>query len=138
MNEKYHRVELYDSRLSGKKKLLLDGEVLVFYDKNKSNFNYSFKIDHIVFKVKQITDEQFNLIIDNKYFNELMEQDKNGTLSRLKEKMKSNQYIKEQEEAFKKKEKMKKEKEKEKKIEKKEYDDYNARAMKYNTGFLIE
>ncbi len=120
MNEKYHRVELYDSRLSGKKKLLLDGEVLVFYDKNKSNFNYSFKIDHIVFKVKQITDEQFNLIIDNKFFNELMEQDKNGTLSRLKEKMKSNQYIKEQEEAFKKYEKMKKEKEKEKKNEKKE------------------
>ena len=121
--------------MSGKKKLLLDGEVLIFYDKNKRNFNYSFKIDNIVFKVKQITDEQFNLIIDNKYFNELMEQDKNGTLSRLKEKMKSNQYIKEQEEAFKKYEKMKKEKEKEKKIEKKEYDDYNARSMKYNTGF---
>ena len=59
----------------------MDGEVFIFYDKNKSNFNYSFKIDNIVFKVKQINDEQFNLIIDNKYFNEL-----NGTLSGLKEK----------------------------------------------------
>ena len=114
------------------KRLFLDGEVLVFYDNNKGNFNYFFKNDIIVFKDKQITDEQFNFIINNKYFNKLIEQDKNESLIRLKEKMKSYQYIKEQKEAFKRYEKMKKGK---KKV-KKEYDDYNARAMKYNIDFF--
>ncbi len=54
--------------------------------------------------------KQFNFIINNKYFNKLIEQDKNESLIRLKEKMKSYQYIKEQKEAFKRYEKRKKKK----------------------------
>ena len=37
LNKKSHKVEFYDSRLSDKKKITLDGSVL-FYDKDDSEF----------------------------------------------------------------------------------------------------
>ena len=41
----HHKVEFWDSKMSGKKKVAVDGEVIVESNPNCAIFNYSFKLD---------------------------------------------------------------------------------------------
>ena len=66
--DKPHKVELFHSIVSGKKKLCLDAQVLTEHKSYSADFNYSFKLEKNYFNVTQIDSDTFNLKIDNKLF----------------------------------------------------------------------
>jgi hypothetical protein len=68
---------MYHSKLSRKKKLCLDAQVLTEAQSIKSDFQYSFKIDKHYFNVIQ-SDDNFELRIDNRSFNTLLAEEKNA------------------------------------------------------------
>ena len=83
-NNRNHKVEYWDSRLSGKKKLAVDGKVLTLL-KDSDNFYFNFKIDEYIFIVMQAEDEKPRLTINNRDFNDLIEDERTGKLQREKE-----------------------------------------------------
>jgi len=74
LDEKPHKVELFHSVLSGKKKLCLDAQVLTEDKSYSSNFNYSFKIGKHYFNVVQVESDSFDLRIDNRVFSQLAQE----------------------------------------------------------------
>ena len=76
-----HKVELWDSKLSGKKKLAVDGDVIVDYKTSCAIFNYSFKLDGYYFNVVQIADGKFDIKINSFFFKELIEAEEQGILN---------------------------------------------------------
>ena len=116
---KPHRIEFWDSRISGKKKLSLDNNVIKTA-KDIDNFYYIFKIETYNFSLIQKNDDKYEIKINNRNFTDLMAEERNGKLQREKE-----EYFK------------KKEKEKKKNNHKNE-DDYYKRAMKYNGDNYFE
>ena len=77
----FHKVELWDSKLSGKKKLAVDDEVIVDYKTSCAIFNYSFKLDGYHFNVVQIEDGKFEIKINSFFFKDLREAEEQGTLN---------------------------------------------------------
>ena len=115
-NNKNHKVEYWDSRLSGKKKLAVDGKVLTLL-KDSDNFYYNFKIDEYIFIVMQAEDEKPRLTINNRDFNDLIQDERTGKLQKEKE----NYY-----------------KNKSKKNNIQSETDYYKRALKYNGENYVE
>lgn len=74
VNDKYHKIELFHSLLSGKKKLLLDAQVLTEDKTFSNNFTYSFKLDKHYCNVIQSAKDNFELRIDNKKFNIILKE----------------------------------------------------------------
>lgn len=74
-----HRVEMYHSKLSGKKKLCVDRIVVVQDKSYRGNFIYSFKLDKHYLNVVQVTDK-FDLRIDNRSFDDWMKDERSGKL----------------------------------------------------------
>lgn len=72
-----HKVELFHSKVSGKKKLCLDAQVLTEDKTYSSNFNYSFKLEKHYFNVVE-NDDVFDLRIDNKQFSTLAQEIRHG------------------------------------------------------------
>lgn len=73
---KYHKVEMFHSKISRKKKLCLDSNVLNEF-KGGNEFNYSFKIEKHYFNVIQSSgSDNFEMRIDNRTFSQLMEEEK--------------------------------------------------------------
>ena len=72
---------MWDSKLSGKKKLAVDEEVIVDYKTSCAIFNYSFKLDGYYFNVVQIADGKFDLKINSFFFKELKEAEEQGELN---------------------------------------------------------
>ncbi len=87
LEKKYHRIELYDSRISGRKKLVLDGQTLTDIEKEKSHFHYSFKIDLHYFTVLRKSDDEFDCRIDNRQFFDIQRDERSGRFKKLKEKI---------------------------------------------------
>ena len=73
---------MWDSKLSGKKKLAVDDEVIVDYKTSCAIFNYSFKLDGYYFNVVQIQDGKFELKINSFTFTELKEAEEQGLLNK--------------------------------------------------------
>ena len=73
---------MWDSKLSGKKKLAVDEEVIVDYKTSCAIFNYSFKLDGYYFNVVQIQDGKFELKINSFTFTELKEAEEQGLLNK--------------------------------------------------------
>jgi len=63
-----HKVEMFHSKISGKKKLVLDGKVLMESKSYSNEFTYSFKIDKNYFNVDQMGSDKFEMRIDNRSF----------------------------------------------------------------------
>ena len=83
MEGKFHKIELWDSRISNKKKLTVDAKELL-NDKIKSDeFSYSFKIDKHFLSLFLIN-EEFELKIDNRSFSEIMNDERCGKLRKKK------------------------------------------------------
>jgi hypothetical protein len=112
---KSHRIDFWDSRISGKKKLALDGNELK-KAKDIDNFYYPFIIDGYNFTIIQKSDEKFEIQINNRNFTDLLKDERIGKLQRDKE------------EYYKKKGK----ENKKNNYKNKNEDDYYKRAMKYN------
>ena len=75
-------MKLWDSKLSGKKKLAVDEDVIVDYKTSCAIFNYSFKLDGYYFNVVQIQDGKFELKINSFTFTELKEAEEQGLLNK--------------------------------------------------------
>ena len=114
LNKKSHRIEFFDSRLSDKKKITLDGSVL-FYDKDDSEFfSYKFSLAGCKFELCKISEDRYDIKINGKRFKQLMSDERNGKLDKARE-------MREQREN-----------------EQKEIDEYNRRAMEYNGSNYYE
>ena len=83
LKSKPHRVNFWDSRISGKKKLGLDENILDFKEECE-HYKYSFKIEEYNFTLKQISDEKFKLEINSKDFMDLMKEERAGEFQRKK------------------------------------------------------
>ena len=109
LNDKFHKIEYWDSRISGKKKLELDGKLLT-YSKD-DNFVKTFKIDDYNLNLTHKKDAKPQLKINSRNFMDLMREEQRGELNKENE-----EYIKNYEE--------------EKNNNK--GDTYRKRALKYN------
>ena len=81
MNNGNHKVEYWDSRLSGKKKLAVDGTVLTLTT-DQEIFSYNFKCGDYIFIVSQNEDEKPRLTINNRDFNDLLQDERTGKLQK--------------------------------------------------------
>ena len=77
-------MQLWDSKLSGKKKLVVDEEVIVENNNSIAVFNYSFQLDSYYFNLIQLNDNQFDLKINDILFSEIMEAEENGDLKKIR------------------------------------------------------
>ena len=77
-------MQLWDSKLSGKKKLVVDEEVIVENNNSIAVFNYSFQLDSYFFNLIQLNDNQFDLKINDILFSEIMEAEENGDLEKIR------------------------------------------------------
>lgn len=59
---------MFHSKLSGKKKLVLDSNVLTETKSYSNDFVYSFKIEKNYFNVVQTASDKFEMRIDNRSF----------------------------------------------------------------------
>jgi hypothetical protein len=78
LSEKPHKVELFHSIVSGKKKLCLDAQVLTEDKSYSANFNYSFKLENHYFNVIQMDSDSFDMRIDNKLFSTIAQEIRHG------------------------------------------------------------
>lgn len=85
LNNKYHKVEIFNSKMSGKKKLCLDAQVLNESKSYGNEYTYSFKIDKNYFNLIQSGTDKFELRIDNKSFQTLIHEEKAGEKNEAKE-----------------------------------------------------
>ena len=72
LNKKSHKIQFYDSRLSYKKKLTLDGSVL-FYEKDDSElFKYKFSLAGAKFELFSDFDDNYDIKVNGIKFKQLM------------------------------------------------------------------
>lgn len=81
LNGRSHIIELYNSKLSGKKKLLVDRKEFV-KSKSSSLFQYGFRLSQHYFKIIQHSGEIFDLLIDNVSFDNMMSDERAGRLQK--------------------------------------------------------
>ena len=93
---KYHKLEFWDSKLSGKKKFSCDSRVVVYNQyEDDIYFSYSFHLGYTTIKVVQTGEDIFEVFIDGYRFRDLMQQEK--TQKKNKQKLLEEQKKKEQE-----------------------------------------
>lgn len=76
LNDKHHKVELFHSIMSGKKKIQLDGSTLTEDQSWTADFSYSFSLGKHYFNVIQLNPTEFEMRIDNKSFRYMEEESK--------------------------------------------------------------
>ena len=87
MDGKQRKIEFWDSKISGKKRLTADSKELL-NDKIKSDdFSYSFKIERHFFTILKVKDE-FELKVDNLPFIEIMNDERCGKLEKMRKNLK--------------------------------------------------
>ena len=74
----HHKIELWDSRLSGKKKLAHNDKVIVENNNSIAVFNYSFQLDGYYFNLVQTGSTEYDLKINDQFFKEIMAAEKSG------------------------------------------------------------
>ena len=74
MKGNHHKIEAFQSKISGKKRILLDGKLLTKKTELLAMFHYSFySIHNTYFQIKQeYKTDNFELIIDNVKFSDLL------------------------------------------------------------------
>lgn len=82
LNGKPHKVEMYHSRMSKKKKMCVDDKVVVEDQEYKNNFEYSFILSGNRFTVIQLKSDKFDLRVNGITFAMLMVEEKNGNLNK--------------------------------------------------------
>lgn len=80
LNNKHHKVEMYHSRVSKKKKLCVDDKIICEKESYKNTFEYTFILSNHRFQVIQLKSDKFDLRIDGISFGMLMVEEKNGNL----------------------------------------------------------
>lgn len=67
---------MFHSKLSGKRKLSLDAQVITEQKGYSTEFQYSFKIDKNYFNIVQLATDKYEMRIDNRSFSSLMAEDR--------------------------------------------------------------
>lgn len=67
---------MFHSKLSGKRKLSLDAQVITEQKGYTAEFQYSFKIDKNYFNIIQLASDKYEMRVDNRSFNSLMAEDR--------------------------------------------------------------
>ena len=116
MNNGNHKVEYWDSRLSGKKKLAFDGTVLSLTN-DQDTFSFNFKCGDYIFIVTQNEDEKPRLTINNRDFNDLLQDERTGKLQKDRQQYNKNKSRKNNPQSD---------------------SDYYKRALKYNGDNFVE
>ena len=80
LNGKYHKVEMFHSKMSGKKKLCVDAQAISENKSYKNDFTYSFKIDKNYFNVIQLNSDKYEMRVDNRSFDILIQEERSGKL----------------------------------------------------------
>ena len=93
-----HKVQLWDSRLSGKKKLAVDEDVIVENNNSIAVFNYSFQLDSYYFNLVQLSDSEYDLKINDIFFKEIMIAEESGELKKNKKNIKKEEEDDDEEE----------------------------------------
>jgi len=119
LNNYNHKVDYWDSRLSGKKKLAVDGKVLSL-TKDLDNYIFNFKIGEYNCIVIQNEDQKPIFKINNRDFNDLIQDERTGKLNKEREKHSKNR------------------KPEPKRINGSSESDYYQRALKYNGENYVE
>ena len=86
----YRRVDFWDSKISGKKKLAVDSNILALDESGSSHFECIFKINNHTFKLSQKSEDKFSLSIDHYKFKSLMSEEAKGNLAFLIEQSQKN------------------------------------------------
>ena len=81
----YRRIDFWDSKISGKKKVAVDSKIIVLDDSGNSNFICKFQIPPHIFTLKQKSEDRFSLVIDNYKFKDLLYEEMRGNLAKLRE-----------------------------------------------------
>ena len=89
LKKHYYKVEFWDSKLSGKKKLAINSNVITEIENNCAIFNYSFQLDSYFFNLVQLTDTEYDLKINNIFFKEIINYEISGELKKAKIKRES-------------------------------------------------
>ena len=84
----YHKIEFWDSRVSGKKKLSVDENVIVENNNSCAVFNYSFQLDSYYFNLVQLKDDDYDIRINNNYFQDIIKYEQSGELEKSKKQRK--------------------------------------------------
>lgn len=82
LNNRHHKVEMYHSRVSMKKKLCIDEKIICEKESYKNTFEYTFILSNHRFQVIQLKSDKFDLRIDGISFGMLMVEEKNGNLKK--------------------------------------------------------
>ena len=64
LNGKYHKIQFYDSRLSYKRKIILDDSVLLYEKDSSDFFLYKFYLAGYKFELSQIGSDKYDIVID--------------------------------------------------------------------------
>ena len=92
----YEKVELWDSIMSGKKKLAVNDKVIVEKNESCAIFNYSFKLNGYFINLVQLSDSVFDLKINDFFFKDLMAYEESGELREARKKREKNINLKEE------------------------------------------
>ena len=86
LNGNYHKIELFHSLASGRKKLVVDGEYIFKDDSYLSDFKYEFEVDGKILELKQKKTNEYELFICDKSFSIMKKEEQEGKDSDLVEK----------------------------------------------------
>ena len=83
MNGQYHKMEFWDSKLSGKKKFALDSRIIYFKQFDDDVFFvFKFMIGFNTITINQIGEDAFDVRFDGRRFKDLVAQERRGTLQK--------------------------------------------------------
>jgi hypothetical protein len=74
LNNKLHKVEFFHSKVSGKKRVVLDSDMLIEKTEFSNDFSYSFPLDKSYCNIVQLGLDKMEFRIDNKSFSNLIEE----------------------------------------------------------------
>ena len=78
LNGNYHKIELFHSLASGRKKLVVDGDYIFKDDSYFNDFRYEFELDGKIIEIKQKKMNEYELFICDKSFNEMKKEEQEG------------------------------------------------------------
>ena len=85
----FHKIEFWDSKLSGKKKLSVDGEVINDNPNNDGIYIYSFQLDSYDFNMVKFKGGKYDIKVNDIFFNNIINKHSRKSV-KSKKKYKSN------------------------------------------------
>ena len=72
----FHKIEFYESKISGKKKLSIDGEAINENPNSEAISTYSFQLDSYNFNIVKLKGGKYDIKVNDIFFNNIIESEK--------------------------------------------------------------